>query len=284
MNESGNSTNNHSSGMLKDYFDKVVRHYKNARLMWYILGILFVFAVVYTVTNFISIRKKIDEINARYQSEAPMPGNELPGVYRLRKESAFWQSRLAMAKNDSVCVTIDLVDSVVCLELQGVVLHSAPIRHIYKSDLFEALKPEAVLNLIAQPSTIINNESSFSKEPIKLKKAPKDTVEANLAVIQEAKEQQQQQQGGVENEALYYNLMLSNGLQVSFAEEQHNVRWKSIPMYIKKKIKSIEKNSIQLSKFKLPEYTPGILIEMTREDAASIYRGMPANASVVVRL
>ncbi len=281
MNESGNQVNNQSSGMLKEYFDRLLKHYKNARVIWIVSGVLFVFAVIYTVTSFISIQKKIDEINARYESSTPMPGNELPGVYRLRKESAFWQSRLSMAKSDSICVTIDLVDSLVCLELQGVVVHSAPIRHIFKSDLFEALKPEAVLNLIAQPATIINNESSFSKEPIKLKKAPKDTIEANLAVVEEAKAQQ-----GAANEELplYYNLTLSNGLQISFAEVQHKASWKSIPMYLKKKIEKIEKNSLQLTKLKLPEYTPGIVIEMTREDAASIYRGMPANATVVVRL
>ena len=107
--------------MFKEYFDKVVKHYKNARFIWIVSGILFVFAVVYTIANIMSINKKIDEINLHYQTETPMPGNELPGVYKLRKESAFWQSRLVMAKSDSICVTIDLVDSVVCLELQGVV-------------------------------------------------------------------------------------------------------------------------------------------------------------------
>lgn len=271
----------HSSGMLKEYFEKVVKHYKNARLIWIISGILFVFAVIYTVANILSINKKIAEINERYQTESPMLGNELPGVYKLRKESAFWQSRLAMAKSDSICVTIDLVDSLVFLELQGVVVHSAPIKRYYKSELFEALKPEAILNIISQPATVLAHEASFSKEPIKLKKAPKDTIEANAAVVQEAIEKKQAVEE--KEKPLFYNLSLNNGVHITFSQE-HSEGWKAIPFFIKQKFEKIEKNSLQLTKFKLPEYTPGIMIEMTREDVASIFRGMPSNASVALRL
>ncbi len=267
--------------MFKEYFDKVVKHYKNARFIWIVSGILFVFAVVYTIANIMSINKKIDEINLHYQTETPMPGNELPGVYKLRKESAFWQSRLVMAKSDSICVTIDLVDSVVCLELQGVVMHSAAIRNYFKSELFEALKPEAILNIIGQPTLVVSHEASFSKDPIKLKKAPKDTAEANAAVVQEVLEQKQAEEE--EAKPLYYNLVLNNGVQITFSEE-HAEGWKTIPYLLKQKIKTIEKNSIQISKFKLPDYTPSIIIEMTREDAASIFRGLPENASLALRL
>ena len=271
----------HSSGMLKEYFDKVVKHYKNARLIWIVSGILFVFSVIYTVANILSINKKIVEINERYQTESPMPGNELPGVYKLRKESAFWQSRLAMAKSDSICVTIDLVDSLVFLEMQGVVVHSAPIKRYYRSELFEALKPEAILNIMGQPAVVVSHEASFSKEPIKLKKAPKDTIEANAAVVQEALDKQQAVEQ--EEKPLFYNLSLNNGLQITFSQE-HGEGWKAIPFLLKQRIEKIEKNSLQLTKFKLPEYTPGIMIEMTREDAASIFRGLPENASVALRL
>ncbi len=274
-----NSSN--SSGMLKEYFDKVVKHYKNARLIWIVSGILFLFAVVYTITNILSINQKIDEINQKYQSETPMPGNELPGVYKLRKESAFWQSRLAMAKGDSICVTIDLVDSVVCLELQGVVVHSAPVRNYFKSELFEALKPEAILNIIGQPATVVSHEASFSKDPIKLKKAPKDTAEANAAVVQEVLAQKLAEEEALK--PLFYNLTLNNGVLITFSQE-HTEGWKSLPYLLKQKIEKIEKNSVQISKFKLPEYTPSIIIEMTREDAASIFRGLPENASVALRL
>lgn len=268
------STN--QQGFVKDYFDKVVRYYKNARLVWIVSGVLFLFAVVYTITSIMSLHNKIDEINLKYQSETPMPGNELPGVYRLRKESAFWQSRLAMAKGDSICVTIDLVDSIVSLELQGVVVHSAKIARYYKSDLFEALNPEAILNIIGQPATVIAHEASFSKEPITLKKAPRDTTEANQAIAQ-------QSEGVAVEKALFYNVALNNGVQLTFSQ-LHKGGWRAISSFLKQKIETIEKNSLQLTKFKLPEYTPSIIIEMDREDATAIYRGMPENASVAIRL
>ncbi len=280
MKESGNMSINENNSILKEYVEKIGGHYRNARLLWIISAVFLVFAVIYTVTSYLSIQKKVNEFNSLYEAETPMPGNELPGVFRLRKESAFWQSRLAMAKSDSICVAIDLVDSVVCLELQGVVVHSARILHFVKSDLFESLKPEAVLNLIAQPTTVAKTESSLSKEPLKLKKAPENSEMAAEEAAREAKEPGED----VSELDFYYNLYLSNGMQVSFSEDQVEGNWRAIPHYLKKKIEKIEKNSLQLTRLKLPEYTPGILIELSREDMMSVYRGMPANAMVVVRL
>lgn len=263
---------------MKDYMDRIIRHYRNARTIWIVSGLFLLFSIIYTVTNIISINHKIKEINTQYTSESPMPGNELPGVFNMRKESAFWQSRLAMAKSDSICLTIDLAESMVYLELQGVTVHSAPIRHYRKSDLFESLKPEALLNLIGSPSNVVSHEGTVSKEPIKLKKAPKDTAEFNALVAKEAKDA-----AGKKGEELpvYYELQLNNGMQISFVEEEAD-GWLSF--YLKQKIEILEKNSKQLTRFKLPEYTPGILIEMSREDATSIFRGIPEKASVALRL
>lgn len=249
--------------------------FSQARVVWSIVLVLAIFAITYTTIGLITVNNKIKILNETYTNGSPTEGNELPRIFTLRKDNAFLESRLMLAKSDSMTLSINLEDSLLCLEFQGVVVHQTKILNFHVSGVFKSLKPDPLLNLIATPLEIESQVANTHKEPIREIKAPKDTTEVATAKHDStniAKEEQ-----------VYYTLTLKNGIEINLMSK-HESKLEYLPYYLSKKFELLEKNTKTLVHFSMPEYQPYIRIEVEENEAKTIYRALPQNGLVALKI
>lgn len=244
------------------------------RIAQIIIGLCVSVVLVYVVTGVLAARKKITEMNGLYMPEKPMEGNDDARILEARKINSFELARLELAKSDSVSMLIDLVDSLVTLDLKGVAVHKAKIVSYSKSALFEALHPDAMVHMMAKPMQVETYYSSIVKEPRIYKKAPKDTIEA-------AAQEVEQDTMAVHRPSFYF-LGLDNDIRISFVHEYEKGH-SYFPLIKDQKINQFKAATDSLMKFKLPEYVPSINIEMAKSDATTVFRAIPQHAYVAIR-
>ncbi|MBN3035671.1 MAG: hypothetical protein JW861_08800 [Bacteroidales bacterium] len=99
-------------------------------------------------------------------------------LYTLLAEQVFLQGRLRTAAGDSVSVSIDLADSMLILELKGVTIHECRLTSFRMSPLLKRAGKRFLLEYTMNPFRLEYSKSTLPRQPIMLKKAPRDTVEA----------------------------------------------------------------------------------------------------------
>lgn len=70
---------------------------------------------------------------------------------KLLKEKAYLQSRILMAETDSIYLTIDVPDSLVNIEISGVVVHSAKIADLKMSRILMKGNEYIISTLLSSP-------------------------------------------------------------------------------------------------------------------------------------
>ena len=252
----------------------LINFVKKFKVIFIFIAVCLLFLVAYTVVSVMAAKKQITIINEKYKSEIAMEGIEYPKILNLRKESAFIQARLELAKYDSVTLIVDLVDSLVLLDLKGVIVHQAKIIDFTKSEVLASLSNEAVVNIMASPMHIINQTSTIVKVPKKIVIAPKDTIEAANNVVA---------RDTLDLNPSFYYFELDNGFEISIIHEQKE-GYSYFPLILNQKIKVFKETIRGMRHFKLPEYIPGIKIELKKADAKTVFRALPHQATVILRM
>jgi hypothetical protein len=254
-------------------FKSIDTFIRKSRIVWIILGLVTLFAVTYTIVSIAAARKKISQLNEIYASEKPLQGNDVPDIFQLRKQNAFVLSKLALAKGDSVSLVVNLPDSMVTLDLKGVSIHFAKIVKYDVSAVFNALSPDAMLNLMGKPLKVQNHYSTIVKEQRIVRMAPKDTIEAaNTTVVQDT----------TDLRPSYYYLGLDHGIEITVTHE-HNEDYSYMPLVIGQKRKIFGATLDSMKRMKLPGFVPAIRIELHKSDAKTIFKALPDEALVVIR-
>ena len=180
-----------------------------------------------------------------------------------------------MAETDSIYLTIDIPDSLVNLEISGVVVHTAKIADMKMSRILVKGNEFIISSLLSSPLTITNDISSIKKEPLMISMAPKDTSEYQPDIMPDT----------ADYEPVSYILEMNNGIRIYvYQDDQLNA---GVKMHIfgfdlhdrlRNTLSSIKKVCV----FKSPEYHPFIKIWLTRTDAKIIYRAIPRHGQIAV--
>jgi len=243
--------------------------------------VILALAIYYIVMSLLGTKRTIADINEKYsykQIEKTTIDERLfsdSAFVSLQKVKAFYQSRLTMASTDSIGLTIDLADSIACLEINGVVIHQVKISEMIESVVFSKANSYAVATMLSTPLTIVNKYSTIKREPLMIKMAPKDTSEYEPDVIPDTSN----------FEPVNYILEMDNGVRIFVYQEERKKMsdLKEQTLFdlrdrlrnTKSSIDSIKKNSI-------PKYHPFIKIRLPKADAKIIYRALPEKGQVVV--
>ena len=194
---------------------------------------------------------------------------------KLEKEEIFYRARLKMAEADSACLSINLVDSVVIMEIQGVKLLEAKIRAFSSSKVFSRYKKEAFTEYFTTPFVIDSDYCTIPKEFFNIKYAPEDTIAAQAPKTMP---------DTTLKDPVYFTLYLDRGLMIDIRQTDtlHPEIYKDYDRYLSDK--KIGKMWDYLYKFEVPAYDPWIRIEIPHSDARSIYKALPHHAQVSVIL
>lgn len=198
--------------------------------------------------------------------------------YRLKMEEVYSQSRLEIARGDSINLLVNLIDSTVTLDIRGVPVRVVKIQEFEASRRFSRLKKDALLRWLSQSFELEKEMATIPKSPIVIKEAPKDTAEANEMAFRPLPP---------EKDDVYFALYFSQNLNIEF-NQKASPSWRG---RVHRALYNARKNwheigwaMGELTQFRLPQYPLWIDIKISRDDARAIYRALPVNAKLALYL
>lgn len=236
---------------------------------------------VYLISIGIAPLHKIGEIKKMVEADTVFVQqydslNDHPEIVPLIRKQVYTGALLKLSEMDSIQLIVNLHDSLVCLSINGVQIHKTPIQSIKNDKLLRMLPNREYLKLFSSPIHINGQNSTIVKEPIVVRQAPKDTIEASLNAYKP--------DTMIQNPA-FLSLQLEHGFKLIFEQDidsdpsakkaRRKFRFK---LWLDKSIQSIA-NFVSLKK---QEYVPTLILQIPLDDLRAIYRALPANAFVVI--
>lgn len=197
----------------------------------------------------------------------------------LEVEQAFLQSRLKFAQTDSISLVVDLLDSTVSLEVKGVEIRRCKVLRSKLSVEGEYMRKIGILSdWLSAPFVLQQEHATIPKEPIRVKEAPKNADEANLMPPEEVPVEE-----GVVNFWLYFDrnfsLSVKEAQPPSFGRRFRNVFYKAGERFHSELV-----HLGFLLRLKKPQSRVQISLELSREDAKAVYRALPGQAGLALRI
>jgi len=234
---------------------------------------------VYTFLSVSSVRGRMKLAQDQSQGSPQINSSLLPQL----KEKAWIESRIKMAANDSIGLSIDLEQRRIQLELKGVVILSSKIRDFSISGFFRKMDGNVYFNTFGTPLTIQQFTSSIEKNPLRIVEAPKDTIAAQLAADAAAKKD------SIADENVFWTVKLDRDFDLdiqgidSIAEAQNKYKLGK-GFEFERNLKNVANSFQHILRFTKPSYTPEILISIPENEAKAILRALPRKALVTIRI
>jgi hypothetical protein len=204
--------------------------------------------------------------------------SDVKKIIQKENEKAYQHNRLALAEKDSIYMILNVPDSLLILEIKGVTVKKTRLLDLEMSKRFALISHENLLPWISEPFTLESNLSTIPKEPIIIKQAPKDTIEA-------AKMSSKPHPPDSTN--VFYTFYFDRNLvlEIEQADPPQSGATEKVINY--RKIKSEESKRSILQMLKTPEQTDQpMMIKMviSEIDARAIYRAVPSKTRLILKL
>ncbi len=264
---------------MKINFQKPTLTGRSRLILRVVYVVLAVIALQYTVFSVAAVRKRMNAINSQIDVKllTTRAVKEDTAYIRLYKEKDWLETRLQIARTDSISLSVDLLDSAFQIELKGVVLKKSKILDFDADRFLCRLHPAAyhhVLGKQAMADTVI---SSIVKQPLIIKKAPKDTadVEDGTVMIDTSRV-----------EAVHWVLKLDNQIVLKIEGVDPDPRgwWTGQKFWFFQNLGQAAGDLSRTMLFKTPEYCPVIRLVVPEADARAFYRALPFKPLVCIRL
>lgn len=243
--------------------------------MLVILYALMVVLLLYVMVYFVfSSRRYSRSFYQAAENTDQVIGISTPEMSRLKANNAFLSARLSLVKEDSLVLTVNLSDSTLTLEQKGVVLHTAKISLVQASQVLKRIDQDMLSRALEVPLTVHQSFSTISKTRYAIKLAPSDTSEAVPYVMPDT--------SNMETICFFYEMDRNIGLDIREAGAAEDKEFKK---YNRALISRQSKRLIKdLMAFRVPEFYPVIRIELPEKDARVIYKALPVNPKVALRI
>jgi len=193
----------------------------------------------------------------------------------LRRQAAYLQARLALAEQDVIGLSIDLADSVLQLEVRGVPLRRCPVRD-YRAGRALARLTTLETRILPALFTLEQATATIPREPIRVVKAPKDTVEAAARPASLLP---------VETRDVRFILRFAPDLMLVVTQPPSSFSEKVRAAVFDAKVRLAEagRAGSALLQGRLPVHMQHITLELSGEDARAVYQALPSEAKLALR-
>lgn len=200
-------------------------------------------------------------------------------ISELRRDDAFWNARVELAKQETIGLAVDLVDSIASLDIRGVPVRNCKIRRIEISNAIRLRQDRGDFHgRISKPLVVRAEEATLPKEPIRVTEAPKDTIEAMKAAAKPLPS---------EEVDVFFTLYFDGNLALAVRQfekpSSKGFRRNSL-LRLKENLKQAKKAVFAIVHSKVPQHEMRIEVAVSREDAKSIYRALGPKAGIALRL
>lgn len=241
--------------------------------------------LAFILFGLVPAHREAEKISAVAEMKSGGKDSELPKeTFNLIEEvrasehhEAYLRSTLKLSRKDSIALFIDLNDSLAFLSLKGVYLFQSKISKIKISKGLKKLPYFLRDSLYSGPLQVVEEISSIEKFPVVVKKAPKDTSEANQTGAAPVLP--------IQND-VFVLFSFSNNMVIEIDQEEDELAGtrRAYRQY-KRQYRRwfLSENISALFDPEKSGYIYHITIKLPREDARSIYRALPLKPYVVVR-
>jgi len=201
-----------------------------------------------------------------------------PEMANRAKIKAFKEALLTLSENDSIQLIINLSDSTVNLSIKGVVIHQTKIKEFKKDRFLQDLPFIQEINLLSKPIPVISLYATIVKEPIVIRQAPKDTLEAALNAWEP--------DTLIQNPA-FICFSIQHNFRVILEQDEIvglNDKWKKFEFYKHLLYGKLQESLGNFIFFRKQEYQPTLCINMPVNDLRAVYRALPHNTYMVIKL
>lgn len=199
-------------------------------------------------------------------------------LFEFRKKEVLLRSRLTLANEDSMYLVLDLVNNKAILEMKGIELHECQILDSKISNSIKMYHTEALINWMAEPFTLKHVDATIPKISFIEKIAPKDSTEANKVVAEPI----MPKLGDV-----FIVMDFDRNLRLVISQgEKPDTEGKKLISALRWKYRGIEiRRSLQsLIKFNREPAKPEIDIVLPKSDVTILYKALPLNPRMILRL
>ncbi|MGD9555534.1 MAG: hypothetical protein AB7V25_00785 [Mangrovibacterium sp.] len=237
-------------------------------------------ALQYSFFSVKSVRDRMKAVNSQVEVQLLTPAEVEKDTswLRLYKEKDWLETRLQIARTDSISLSVNLQDSSLQIELKGVVLKKTKMLD-YKADKFlYKLNPAAYHHMMGKQAKASEVIASIPKEPLIIKKAPKDTLEAEATA---------ETIDSTKIEVVHWMMKLDNQLVIKIEGVDPLSKdgwWASRKFWMVQNLQQTTRDFTKALLFKTPEYDPEIKLLIPEADAKAFYRALPVQPLVCIRL
>lgn len=219
-----------------------------------------------------------DTVSRGFTSLSDDQLNLVRQIIRKENEKAFQSQRLNLAEKDSIYAVLDLKDSALILEIKGVTVKKAKLLHVEVSNRWALISHENLLPWVSKPFILEHDLSTIAKDPIVVKQAPKDTIEAA---------KQSSKPAPPDSTNVYYTLYFDRNLvlEVEQANPLEVGLTEKVETYQKIKRKESTRSVFEL--LRNPQQSDQAMVikmVMSEPEARAIYRAVAANTQLILKL
>lgn len=200
-------------------------------------------------------------------------------MFALKSEELFLQSLLAMAKSDSIGLILNLADSTFSLSIRGVNVRDCQIYRFKMSHGFKHLKADqGLFNWLSSPFVLQKYWATIPKVPIKIRKAPKDTIEAKKYKSEPVT---------LDKPDVHFTLKFDRNLAIRIHQIESNSFWGTMLKWyynIRSYLRRVADTFLAFFHLKVPPNRLWIELKISQSDALAIYRALPNQAALALKL
>lgn len=246
-----------------------------------VLTLFFITILFYCIIYGISPRKTIKEYNnialsdSLYMQKEGLLYNYYE-LYDISRIKAFKEALYKQTIEDSIGLIINLRDSLVSLVIKGVKIHTAKISYYKVDKTLRCIMNASYVKIFSFPLEVKSEKATIVKEPIIVKKAPKDTAEAAKLIYTP---------DTLKTKPSFFKYTLEPSIELFIGQNSNTS--------IGDKIVKLKFNSVNLSSsfvtnlfkmlaFKEIKYKPYIKVKIPSDDVSIIYRALPVYPKIVI--
>jgi hypothetical protein len=199
------------------------------------------------------------------------------GYLSVGRQIALSKARNKMTRADSIGMTVNLTDSIISLEINGVTLRSIPVLSYSLATSLSSINNYAFSAFLAEPFLVESSEATIAKEPLMVKIAPRDTAEASALP--------QLVQDTLATEPVFFRLQMTNGVRLTILQQVADDRKERTTrkrFLFRRSVTDARNSFLQALTFQFPDYKPEIRVVVSGTDARIIYRAIPYKGMVAI--
>lgn len=245
----------------------------------------FVAFIAFVFFGWLPVHREAKKISSFYSAPLSEQPNFLldknieliSNIYSTEHLEAILKANLTLSKTDSIALLIDLKDSLAILSFKGIAIFESRIANFELNKGLVKIPTFLRDSLFSGPLLVEEEVSSIEKFPIVVKKAPKDTTEANLMSTAPTLP--------THSDVFFFFAFHRNFIiEVKQQEIELIGSFSKYQSYNRMKRNWVQQKNVDaLKNSENPSYLYVLTIEVPREDARSIYRALPIRPYVLVR-